>query len=71
MFFIASIFIVYCCFIAATDDDRPKDTLRFQVLRSWSGNVTLLTDQRTPLQYFTQELIDRNLVAFCHKSKYF
>lgn len=56
-------------FLAASDNDRPRDTLKYQVLKSWWGNVSLVTDQHTPLQYFTQELIDRNLVAFCHQSK--
>lgn len=56
---------------AATDDDRPKDTLRYQVLRSWWGNVSLLTERPAPLQYFTQELIDRNLVVFSHQSEHY
>lgn len=43
--------------------------MRYQILRSWWGNVSLQTDRHTPIQYFTQELIDRNLIIFCHQSK--
>lgn len=54
---------------AATDADRPFEALQYQVLECWWGNISLVTDPKTSLHFFTQELIDKNLIAFKHLSK--
>lgn len=56
-------------FSAAVDDDRPKDTLKYQVQSCWWGSVSLISDVTTSLNYFTQELLDKRMVVFRHQSK--
>ncbi|XP_066152792.1 chondroitin sulfate proteoglycan 4 [Euwallacea fornicatus] len=52
--------------LATIDDDRPKETLKYHVQSCWWGNVSLITDDKTPLNYFTQEAVDKGLVIFKH-----
>ncbi|XP_076261908.1 chondroitin sulfate proteoglycan 4-like protein isoform X2 [Rhynchophorus ferrugineus] len=52
--------------LATIDDDRPKETLKYHVQSCWWGNVSLITDTKTALRYFTQEFIDNGLVIFRH-----
>ncbi|KAJ8949136.1 hypothetical protein NQ318_012884 [Aromia moschata] len=54
--------------LAAVDDDRPKDTLRYQVQSCWWGSVMLTSDTSTSLNYFTQELVDKGMVVFRHQN---
>ncbi|KAJ8923809.1 hypothetical protein NQ315_010391 [Exocentrus adspersus] len=54
--------------LAAVDDDRPKDTLKYQVQSCWWGSVSLQSDVSTSLNYFTQELIDKKMVVFRHQN---
>lgn len=55
-------------FLGAVDEDRPLESLQYRVLGSWWGNVSLVSDPNTALQFFTQDLIAQNLVAFRHQS---
>ncbi|KAL1493095.1 hypothetical protein ABEB36_011222 [Hypothenemus hampei] len=52
--------------LAAIDNDRPKETLKYHVQSCWLGNVSLITDDKKALHYFTQEFIDNGLVIFKH-----
>ncbi|XP_019760594.2 chondroitin sulfate proteoglycan 4 isoform X2 [Dendroctonus ponderosae] len=52
--------------LAAIDDDKPKETLKYHVQSCWWGNVSLITDDKTPLNYFTQEFVDHGLIIFQH-----
>ncbi|XP_030746194.1 chondroitin sulfate proteoglycan 4 isoform X2 [Sitophilus oryzae] len=52
--------------LAASDDDRPKETLRYHVQSCWWGNVSLIAETKTALKYFTQEFVDNGLVIFKH-----
>ncbi|GJQ68142.1 putative chondroitin sulfate proteoglycan [Trypoxylus dichotomus] len=52
--------------LAAVDADRPEEVLRYHILGCWWGNVTPASDRHTPLHYFTQEWINKNLVVFRH-----
>nr|CAH7751852.1 unnamed protein product [Callosobruchus chinensis] len=54
--------------LAATDDDRPEETLKYHVQSCWWGSVSLVSDLTTPLNYFTQELIDKRMVIFHHQN---
>lgn len=54
--------------LGAVDEDRPPESLQYRVLGSWWGNVSLVSDPNTALQFFTQDLIAQNLVAFRHQS---
>lgn len=56
-------------FLAATDEDKPGDTLRYQVLNSWWGGLFHKTDPSTTVSSFTQEMIDSKLIVFHHQSK--
>lgn len=56
--------------LAAADADQPMETLKYQVISSRWGNVSLLNEPHTSLKYFTQELIDRKMVVFRHQSKF-
>lgn len=60
----------YLCFVAFSDADQPRDTLQFHVLRCWWGNVSMLNSSES-LQFFTQQLIDKNLIVFHHQSNFF
>lgn len=61
--------VITHCMLAAADSDKPKETLRFQVTGCWWGNVTLVNDPNTLLHFFTQELINKEMVMFRHQSK--
>ncbi|CAG9759266.1 unnamed protein product [Ceutorhynchus assimilis] len=52
--------------LATIDEDRPKEALKYHVQSCWWGNVSLITDNKTPLTYFTQEFVDNGLVIFKH-----
>lgn len=39
-------------------------------MRCWWGNVAILSNLSTSLQFFTQQLIDKNLILFRHQSKF-
>ncbi|KAJ8970004.1 hypothetical protein NQ314_001433 [Rhamnusium bicolor] len=54
--------------LAAVDDDRPKDTLKYQVQICWWGSVSLISDVSTSLNHFTQELLDKGMVVFRHQN---
>lgn len=56
-------------FLAAVDDDRPIETLKYHVQHCWWGIVTLVSEVTSPLNYFTQEFIDKGMVVFQHQSK--
>ena len=65
-----------CCkltifLLATVDGDQPPEVLRYRILGCWWGNVSLISDPSTSLQFFTQELINKSLVAFRHLSKYY
>lgn len=60
--------VITNCMLAATDADRPKEMLRFQVSGCWWGNISLINDADTSLQFFTQELINKHLVVFRHQN---
>ncbi|CAH1153718.1 unnamed protein product [Phaedon cochleariae] len=51
--------------LAATDEDLPKDTLKYHVQNCWWGVVSLMSDVAS-LTYFTQEFIDKRMVVFRH-----
>ncbi|XP_071054832.1 chondroitin sulfate proteoglycan 4 isoform X2 [Onthophagus taurus] len=53
-------------FLAAEDADRPLEVLKYQVLGCWWGNVSLISQPDISLQYFTQELINMNMIVFRH-----
>lgn len=46
------------------------DTLTYQVLGSWWGNVSLTTVPNSPARFFTQEFINKGFVIFHHQSEY-
>ncbi|XP_060516425.1 chondroitin sulfate proteoglycan 4 [Cylas formicarius] len=52
--------------LAAVDEDRPKEILKYRVQSCWWGNISLISDSKTPLNYFTQEDINKGLVVFNH-----
>ncbi|RZC35357.1 chondroitin sulfate proteoglycan 4, partial [Asbolus verrucosus] len=54
--------------LAATDEDRPGDTLKYQVLNCWWGIVSLKSDLSTSVSHFTQELIDKKMIVFQNKN---
>ncbi|KAJ8965484.1 hypothetical protein NQ317_017185 [Molorchus minor] len=51
---------------AVIDDDKPKETLKYQVQSCWWGSVSLLSDVSSSLNYFTQELLDKGIIVFRH-----
>lgn len=61
---------VIILFLAATDEDRPKETLKFYVQTCWWGNISFITDNNiNPINYFTQDAVNKGLVVFKHHSK--
>lgn len=60
----------YLNFLASVDDDLPKETLKYQVQSCWWGTVSLEADVTTPINYFTQEQVDKGMIVFRHQSKY-
>ncbi|XP_056646513.1 chondroitin sulfate proteoglycan 4 [Diorhabda sublineata] len=52
--------------LAAVDDDRPKQILKYQIKMCWSGTIALKSDTTTQLNHFSQDMIDKRLIVFHH-----
>ncbi|KAF5300206.1 hypothetical protein FQA39_LY11240 [Lamprigera yunnana] len=54
--------------LAAVDSDFPSDSLVYQIMGSWWGNVSLKSEIDVSLRYFTQELLDQGEIVFRHQN---
>lgn len=61
--------MIMIIFPASIDDDLPKETLKYLVQNCWWGTVSLQANVSSPLNYFTQEQIDKGMIVFRHRSK--
>ncbi|XP_050497411.1 chondroitin sulfate proteoglycan 4 [Diabrotica virgifera virgifera] len=52
--------------LAAVDDDKPKEILKYQVQTCWFGIVSLISNITAQLNTFTQDMIDEGLIVFRH-----
>ncbi|EFA11160.2 Chondroitin sulfate proteoglycan 4-like Protein [Tribolium castaneum] len=50
--------------LAAIDNDKPGDTLKYQVINSWWGSLALKSDLANSVNHFTQELINLGMIVF-------
>ncbi|KAF5283047.1 hypothetical protein FQR65_LT14108 [Abscondita terminalis] len=54
--------------LAAVDSDLPSDTLVFQIMGCWWGNVSSKSEPDVSLRYFTQELLNEGEILFRHQN---
>uniref|UniRef100_A0A1Y1JQR6 Chondroitin sulfate proteoglycan 4 n=2 Tax=Photinus pyralis TaxID=7054 RepID=A0A1Y1JQR6_PHOPY len=54
--------------LSAVDLDTPADSIVFQILGCWWGNVSIVSEPDSSLRFFTQELINQEVIVFRHQN---
>ncbi|KAK5639651.1 hypothetical protein RI129_012143 [Pyrocoelia pectoralis] len=54
--------------LAAVDPDTSAAMIVFHILGCWWGNVSIVSEPDSSLRFFTQELVDQDVVVFRHQN---